>query len=68
MVVVCVRADPEPDHVAALAHTKRTIGEPNAEREDRSRGMDSLEAKARVVGILAKQPIREPCSLLDVLR
>ena len=67
-VVVCVRADPEPDHVVPLAHSKRTIGEPNANREDRSRGVDLLEAKARVVGILAEQLIRQPGSLPDPLR
>lgn len=67
LTVVCVRADPEPDHVVPLAHSKRTIGEPHANREDRSVGVNLLEAKARVVGAFAEQLIRQPRSLLDTL-
>ena len=57
MIIVGVRADPEPDHVISFTHRERPIGQTHPRRKDRTRGVHLLESKARVKRILPKQPI-----------
>jgi len=49
-----VRSDPEPDDVISVAHTQRSIPQPDPNGMDRARGVHLLEAQARVLGILPK--------------
>lgn len=46
LVVVAVRADPEPDHVVAVTHTEGTVRETDSHREDGPRRVDLLESQA----------------------
>ncbi len=57
MIIVGVRADPEPDHLVSFPHRERPIGQTYARRKDRTRGVDPLESKTRVKRILSKQLI-----------
>jgi len=57
MVIVGVGADPEPDHLISFPHRERPVGETHPRRKDRTRGVDLLESKTRVKGILPKQLI-----------
>jgi len=64
----CSRTDGAGGALTAGVRERGTIGEPYANREDRSRGVNLLEAKARVVRVFAEQLIRQPRALLDTLR
>jgi hypothetical protein len=48
LVVVCMRADPEPDDLVRVAHPEGTAGESDPHRVDRTTGVHLLEAKARM--------------------
>src|SRR2546422_4875077 len=57
MIVVGVRAYPEPDHIISIPHRERPIGQTHACRKDGTRDVDLLESKTRVKRILPKQLI-----------
>ena len=68
MVKVSVRANPEPDQLILLTETHRAVAETNADRVDGLRGVYALESEARMLRVLAEQPIGGASVLLNVLR
>jgi hypothetical protein len=48
LIVVGMRANPEPDDLVRVAHPEGTVGESDPHRVDRTTGVHELEAKARM--------------------
>ena len=57
LVIVRVRADPEPDDLIAGANTERSIAEADRRRVDGTRGVHRLEAQARMRGVAREEPV-----------
>ena len=64
-IVLRVRPDPEPEHFISLEHADRAPAEVDANRIDRKRIVDFLEAERRVRGVLAPAGVGIPSILLD---
>jgi hypothetical protein len=61
-------ADPIPVDGIALSDSNSSIVEADADRVDGIGGMDALEPKAWVVGIVAKESVGVSCALLHLIR
>src|SRR5438132_13915729 len=57
VVVVRMRADPEPNDLVPCPHGERPIGEADACREDGSGRMNLLESEAGMGGVAAEQVV-----------
>jgi hypothetical protein len=68
VVVVGVRADPEPDHGIVFSNTQRPVIAAYPYRVDRLCRVDLLETQPGVIRILDKPPVGFPRSFLNGLR
>lgn len=55
-VIVSMGANPEPDDLISLTHSRRSIAEANSCRVDGARRMHLLEPQARVIWVLLEEP------------
>lgn len=58
--IVCVGANPEPQHAIVVAFSQRPVVQTNPNRIDRFRGMDSLEVQAAVLRVFPESLICPP--------
>src|SRR3712207_514068 len=68
VVIVGVRADPEPDHGIVLSDAHRPVIPAYPYRVDRLRRVNSLETQPGMIRVLGKPPVGFPRSLFDGLR
>jgi hypothetical protein len=58
VIVVGVRADPEPDYLVAVLDTERPVCRAGTDGVHASRRMDLLEAQTGMVTVLSEEPVR----------
>jgi hypothetical protein len=67
LIVLGVRADPEPNGGLAVDERERAVSEPDAGSVDRLTRMHLFEMKARMVWVVREAPIGLTGTALDVL-
>jgi hypothetical protein len=66
MLVICMRADPEPHDFIAALHTQCAIVLGNSGRVNRIYGMDSLEVEAGILRVLGEPALSLTSLALDL--
>jgi hypothetical protein len=65
-IILSMRADPEPDDLVTLQEPEGAVSQGHADRVNRFANVDLLKLQARMLGVLAKEPIRFPSRFLNL--
>jgi hypothetical protein len=61
-----MRADPEPHDLVTFQEPEGAVSQCHADRVNRLASVDLLKLQARMLGVLAKEPIRFPSRFLNL--